>query len=150
MADEDERIRRCVREELELNLVSRTRNLIRSVASSSVNDLNNAFAGQTARRSSNLGPSSRLAIKRQNIPGHWNRPKKTKQEKTKHVQSIPKTVWLLERPDDDVQITDDGCYDPTLDIQEFLAIQNSGVQEKLKWESGFVGLIVDPLVQFSR
>ena len=29
----------------------------------------------------------------------------------KHVQSIPKTVWLLERPDDDdVQITDDGCY----------------------------------------
>ena len=110
MADEEERIRRCVREELELNLVSRTRNLIRSAASSSVNDLNNAFASQTAGRSSNLGPSSRSAIKRQNIPGHWNRPKKTKQEKTKHVQSIPKTVWLLERPDDDVQITDDGCY----------------------------------------
>ena len=110
MADEEERIRRCVREELELNLVSRTRNLIHSAASSSVNDLNNAFAGQTTGRSSNLGPSSRPAIKRQNIPGHWNRPKKTKQEKTKHVQSIPKTVWLLERPDDDVQITDDGCY----------------------------------------
>ena len=39
-----------------------------------------------------------------------NRPKKTKQEKTKPVQSIPKTVWLLERPDDDFEITDDGCY----------------------------------------
>ena len=36
MGDEEERIRRCVREELELNLVSRTRNLIRSAASSSV------------------------------------------------------------------------------------------------------------------
>ena len=42
MADEEDRIRRCVREELELNLVSRTRSLIRSAASSSVNDLNNA------------------------------------------------------------------------------------------------------------
>ena len=110
MSDEEDRIRRCVREELELNLVSRTRSLIRSAASSSVNDLNNAFAGQTAEGRS-LGPSSRPAIKRRNIPGHSNRPKKTKQEKTKHVQSIPKTVWLLERPDDDyVQITDDGCY----------------------------------------
>ena len=112
MADEEDRIRRCVREELELNLVSRTRSLIRSAASSSVNDLNNAFAGQTAEGRS-LGPSSRpaIAIKRRNIPGHWNRPKKSKQEKTKHVQWIPKTVWLLERPDDDdVQITDDGCY----------------------------------------
>ena len=93
-----------------MNLVSRTRSLIRSAASSSVNDLNNTFAGQTAEGRS-LGPSSRpaMAIKRRNIPGHWNRPKKTKQEKMKHVQSIPKTVWLLERPDDDdVQITDDG------------------------------------------
>jgi len=90
---------------------------MRSAASSSVNDLNNAFAGQTAEGRS-LGPSSRpaMAIKRRNIPGHWNRPKKTKQEKTKqektkHAQSIPKTGWLLERPDDDdVEITDDGCY----------------------------------------
>ena len=94
---------------LELNLVSRTRNLIHSAATSSVSEFNNVFAGQTAQRSS-LGPSSRPAVKRQNIPGHWNRPKKTKQEKTKHVHSIPKTVWLLERPDDDVEITDDGCY----------------------------------------
>ena len=109
MADEEERIRRCVREELELNLVSRTRNLIHSAASSSVPELNNAFAGQTAQRSS-FGPSSRPTVKRRNIPGHWNRPKKTKQEKTKPVQSIPKTVWLLERPDDDVEVTDDGCY----------------------------------------
>ena len=82
---------------------------MRSTASSSVNDLNNAFTGQTAGRSS-LGPPSRPAIKRQNIPGHCNGPKKTKKEKTKHVQSIPKTVWLLDIPDDDVQITDDGCY----------------------------------------
>lgn len=75
MADEEDRIRRCVREELELNLVSRTRSLIRSAASSSVNDLNNAFAGQTAEGRS-IGPSSRPAIKRRNIPGHWNRPKR--------------------------------------------------------------------------
>ena len=103
MADEEERIRRCVRKELELNLVYRTRKLIHSAATSSVSELNNVFAGQTSQRSS-YGPSSRPAVKRQNIPGHWNRPK------TKHVQSIPKTVWLLERPGDDVEITDDGCY----------------------------------------
>ena len=63
MADEEERIRRCVREELELNLVSRTRNLIRSAASSSVPELNNVFAGQTAQRSS-FGSSSRPTVKR--------------------------------------------------------------------------------------
>ena len=57
MADEEERIRRCVREDLELNLVSRTRNLIHSAASSSVPELNNVFAGQAAQRSS-FGPSS--------------------------------------------------------------------------------------------
>ena len=62
MADEEERIRRCVREELELNLVSRTRNLIHSAASSSVPELNNVFAGQTAQRSS-FGPSSRPTVK---------------------------------------------------------------------------------------
>ena len=62
MADEEERIRRCVREELELNLVSRTRNLIHSAASSSVPEFNNVFAGQT-------GPSSRPTVKRQNILG---------------------------------------------------------------------------------
>ena len=102
--DEEERIRRCFREELELNLVSGNRNLIHSAASSSVPELNHVFAGQTAQRSS-FGSSSRPTVKRQNIPGHWNRPKKTKP-----VQSIPKTVWLSERPDDDVEITDDGCY----------------------------------------
>ena len=75
---------------------------------SSVPELNNIFEGQTAQRSS-FESSSRPTLKRQNIPGHWNRPK-TKQEKTKPVQSIPKTVWLLERPDDNVEITDDGCY----------------------------------------
>ena len=48
--------------------------------------------------------------KKTNTLGHWNRPKKTKQEKTKPVQSIPKTVWLLERPNDNVGITDNGCY----------------------------------------
>ena len=103
MADEEEKIRRCVLEELELNLVSRTRNLIHSAASSSVHELSNFFEGQTAQRSS-FRSSSRPTVKRQNIPGHWNRPKKTKQEKRKPVQSIPK------RPDDDVEIADDGCY----------------------------------------
>ena len=68
MADEEDRIRRCVREELELNLVSRTRNLIHSAASSSVPELNNVFAGQTAQRSS-FGSSSRPTVKRQNILG---------------------------------------------------------------------------------
>ena len=52
MANEEERIRRCVQEELELNLVSRTRNLIHSATSSSVPELNNVFAGRTAQRSS--------------------------------------------------------------------------------------------------
>ena len=68
MADEEERIRRCVREELELNLVSRTRNLIHSAASSSVPELNNVFASQTAQRSF-FGSSSRPTVKRQNILG---------------------------------------------------------------------------------
>ena len=45
-----------------------TRNLIHSAASSSVPELNNAFAGQTAQRSS-FGPSSRSTVKRQNILG---------------------------------------------------------------------------------
>ena len=44
-------IRRCVREELEINLASRTRHLIHSATSSSVPELNNVFAGQTAQRS---------------------------------------------------------------------------------------------------
>ena len=62
MADEEERIRRCVREELELNLVSTTRNLILSAASSSgLPELNNVFAGQTAQRSS-FGSSSRPTV----------------------------------------------------------------------------------------
>ena len=66
MADEKERIRRCGRAELELNLTSRTRNLIHSAASSSVPELYNVFAGQTAQRSS-FGSSSRPTVKRQNI-----------------------------------------------------------------------------------
>ena len=61
MADDEERIRRCVREELVLNLVSSTRNLIHSAASSSVPELNNVFAGQTAQRSS-FGSSSPAVI----------------------------------------------------------------------------------------
>ena len=63
-----DKIRRCVREELELNLVSRTRNLIHSAASSSVPEFNNVFASQTAQRSS-FGSSSRPTVKRQNILG---------------------------------------------------------------------------------
>ena len=61
MADEEERIRRCGQAELELNLISRTRNLIHSAASSSVPELYNVFAGQTAQRSS-FGSSSRPTV----------------------------------------------------------------------------------------
>lgn len=44
---------------------------------------------------------SQPAFKRPNIPRCWNRQeKKLKQEKSKNVQSIPKTVWLLEGPED--------------------------------------------------
>ena len=87
MADEEERIRRCVREELELNLVSRTRNLIHSAASSSVPELNNVFAGQTAQRSS-FGPSSRPTVKRQNIPGKWNSQRRRNKKKSQSSQFL--------------------------------------------------------------
>ena len=60
MADEEERIRRCVREELEITLVSRARNLIHSAASSSVPELN-IFACQAAQRSF-FGSSSRPRV----------------------------------------------------------------------------------------
>ena len=83
MADEEERIRRCVCEELELNLVSRTRNLIHSAVSSSVPELNNVFADQTAQRSS-FGSSSRVTVKRQNILG----PKKPPAEQELCFQSL--------------------------------------------------------------
>ena len=44
---------------------------------------------------------SRPVFKRPNIARRWNRQeKKSKQEKPKNVQSIPKTVWLLEGPED--------------------------------------------------
>ena len=44
MADEGN-IRRCVKDELELNLVQRTRNLIRSTAVSSARDLEQNLSG---------------------------------------------------------------------------------------------------------
>ena len=100
--EERSRIRQYVREELELSLVSKTRNLIRSAASSSANVLSNTFSDQMGQESASR--PSRPAFKRPNIARHWNRQdKKSKQEKSKNVQSIPKTVWLLERPVEDVQ-----------------------------------------------
>lgn len=105
MADDEERsrilIRQYVREELELSLVSRSRNLIRSATPSSANVLSNTFSDQMGQESASR--PSRPAFKRPNIAHHWNRQeRKSKQEKSKNVQSIPKTVWLLERPVEDV------------------------------------------------
>lgn len=46
-----------------------------------------------------------------NIACHWNRQEnKSKQEKPKNVQSIPKTVWLLERPEEDVSCNRENSF----------------------------------------
>ena len=55
MEDEEERIKRCVREELPLNLVSTTRNLIHSAATSSVSELNNVFLRAKLHKEAFLG-----------------------------------------------------------------------------------------------
>lgn len=46
-----------------------------------------------------------------NIACHWNRQEnKSKQENPKNVQSIPKTVWLLERPEEDVSCNRENSF----------------------------------------
>ena len=131
MADE-ESIRRCVRDELKLNLVHRTRNLIRSTAVSTAWDLDqNLGGGLLSNRSRSCGPSfrspsesstfsgarpansagsssSRGTKRSSSAPGHSWRFKKSKPEK---IQSIPKTVWLLEKPSEEAEIGTDGEYE---------------------------------------
>ncbi|KAJ7337766.1 hypothetical protein OS493_007921 [Desmophyllum pertusum] len=115
MADE-ESIRRCVRDELELNLVQRTRNLIRSAAVSTSRDLDqNVGRGSLSNRSrsfspafrstsasstapgsssNSTGPANSGGTKRSNsAPGHPWRFKKSKPVK---IQSIPKTVCRVQ------------------------------------------------------
>ena len=121
MADE-ENIRRCVRDELELNLVQRTRNLIRSAAVSTARDLDQNLAGNllsNRSRSCSLvfrtpsengaGSSSSGGSKRSSsTPGHSWRFKKSKPAK---IQSIPKTVWLLDKPSEEAEIGTDGEFE---------------------------------------
>ena len=118
MADEDN-IRRCVRDELELNLVQRTRNLIRSAAVSSARDLeqnlgggllSNTRSGRSANSLNDTGSTSFSGTKRSSsAPGHSWRFKKSKAVK---IQTIPKTVRLLDKPSDDVEISADAdCED---------------------------------------
>ena len=121
MADE-ENIRRCVRDELELNLVQRTRSLIRSAAASTARDLDQNLAGNmlsNRSRSCNpafrtpsengAGSSSSGGTKRSSsAPGHSWRFKKSKPPK---IQSIPKTVWLLDKPSEEVEIGTDGEFE---------------------------------------
>ena len=63
MADEQERIRRCVREELEPYLVSRTRNLIHSAASSSAPKSNSGLRAKLYK-----GAVSLIRAKVRDIP----------------------------------------------------------------------------------
>ena len=121
MADE-ESIRRCVRDELELNLVQRTRSLIRSSAVSTARELDHNLAGNMlsnrSRSSSpalrtpsenSAGLSSSGGTKRSSsAPGHSWRSKKSKSAK---IQSIPKTVWLLDKPSEEVEIGTDGEFE---------------------------------------
>ena len=113
----DEEIRRVVREELELNLVSRTRNLIRSAASSASRLGESITQSSTPSSLSTVAPralTSGTSSTNNKRPfpatgkGHWMRTKKAKPIK---IQSVPKSVWLLERPRDDVEISDAGIYE---------------------------------------
>lgn len=121
MADE-ENIRRCVRDELELNLVQRTRSLIRSAAVSTARDLDHNLGGNMLSNRSiscspalrtpsenSAGSSSSGGTKRSSsAPGHSWRFKKSKPPK---IQSIPKIVWLLDKPSEEVEIGTDGEFD---------------------------------------
>lgn len=120
MADDQERIRQCVREELELNLVSRTRNLIRSAAASTARELGQAFPASTSNQGSQLYSATSPSVssgdpsltntnkgkRSRPFNSHTLRFKKSKPEVK--VQKVPKTVWLLEKPSEEVELTDDG------------------------------------------
>ena len=116
MAEEESRIRQCVRDELELNLAQRTRNLICSAAVSTARDLDQNLGGgspinrsfipasrstsvrtsSTSLSTNSTGDGSSGGAKRTySTPGHTWRFKKNKAAK---IQSIPKTVWLSDKP----------------------------------------------------
>ena len=119
---DEENIRRCVRDELELNLVQRTRSLIRSAAVSTARDLDHNLGGNMLSNRSrscspalrtpsenSTGSSSSGGTKRSSsAPGHSWRFKKSKPPK---IQSIPKTVWLLDKPSEEVEIGTDGEFE---------------------------------------
>ena len=123
MVDE-ESIRRCVREELEQNLVQRTRNLIRSLAASTArdrqrnltsNNQHNRSLSQPAL-SSTLSPgvggntttsNNTSDVKRPtSVPGHsWT----FKRSKPAKVKTVPKTVWMLDKSSEE-HFGSDGGY----------------------------------------
>ena len=121
MADE-ENIRPCVRDKLELNLVKRMRSLIRSAAVSTARGLDHNLAGNmlsNRSRSCNpafqtpsengAGSSSSGGTKRSSsAPGHSWRFKKSKPPK---IQSISKTVWLLDKPSKEADIGTNGEFE---------------------------------------
>lgn len=101
MADE-ENIRHCVRDELELNLVQRTRSLIRSAAVSTARDLDHNLGGNMLSNRSiscspalrtpsenSTGSSSSGGTKRSSLaPGHYWRFKKSKPPKIRAFQKL--------------------------------------------------------------
>lgn len=127
MADE-ENIRHCVRDKFE----QRMRNLIRSTAASITRDLDQNLGGgllpsrsrscilvvcSTSKSATFSGAlsgigsgSSSLGVTKGSspVPGHSWRFKKSKAVK---IQSIPRTVWLLDKPSEDVEIGTDGEYE---------------------------------------
>ena len=121
MADE-ENIRHCVRDELELNLVQRTRSLIHSATVSTARDLDYNLGGNMlSNRSTSCSPALRMpsensarssssgGTKRSSsAPGHSWRFKKSKPPK---IQIIPKTVWLLDKKSEEVEIGTDGEFE---------------------------------------
>ena len=121
MADE-ESIRPCVRDKLELNLVQRNRSLVRSAAVSTAREFdhnlaqnklsNRSISSSPALRTpseNSAGLSSSGGTKRSSsAPGHSWRFKKSKSAK---IQSIPKTVWLLDKPSKEVEIGTDGEFE---------------------------------------
>ena len=96
----EENIRRCVRDELELNLVQRTRSLIRSVAVSTARDLDHNLAGNMLsnrsrscnpafRTPSENGSSSSGRTKRSSsAPGHSWRFKKISHQRYRVFQKL--------------------------------------------------------------
>lgn len=119
MADE-ENIGHCVRDEIELNLVQRTRSLIHSATVSTARDLDYNLGGNMlSNRSTSCSPALRMpsensarssssgGIKRSSsAPGHSWRFKKSKPPKIQ-----PKTVWLLDKKSEEVDIGTDGEFE---------------------------------------